>query len=218
MDLQTFKQDALVTESRVEALPMNPEAFAISLELAAHTARLLDIVKRAVYYGKKIDREDFESRLLALAYLVNALGEFNEEADINDATVDNGGVAPVDKAGADVEAAPEDIFVPLTPTSFNLRLAHAFIGAFTESGELIEELLSAVADGRPIDAVNISEEYGDLDWYKALAFDELELSEPASRSAVIAKLKVRYGDKFSKHAALNRDLNTERETLNEKAI
>jgi hypothetical protein len=155
---------------------------------------------------------------MALGYIIDVLADMSAKSDINDPTANNGGVAPVDKAGSDADEAPEDIFVSLTPASFNLRLAHAFIGAFTESGELIEELLQAAAEDRPIDAVNISEEYGDLDWYKSLAFDELELSEAASRSAVIAKLKVRYGDKFSTHAALNRDLDTERETLNEKAI
>lgn len=63
---------------------------------------------------------------------------------------------------------------------------------------------------------NVGEEYADIDWYKAIAFDELALDEGATRSAVIAKLALRFPDKFTEEGALNRDLNAEREALDTK--
>jgi uncharacterized protein YabN with tetrapyrrole methylase and pyrophosphatase domain len=61
--------------------------------------------------------------------------------------------------------------------------------------------------------VNLAEEMGDLFWYIAVICDALEVSFEDVMERNIAKLKARYGDKFTEHAATNRNLEEERRIL-----
>lgn len=99
-----------------------------------------------------------------------------------------------------------------TVTDLDFRLFHGLLGTLTESSELAEHLLKLVEDGS-VDKAGIMEEYGDSDWYKAIAFDTLDASESVSRTNVINKLRIRYPDKYSDEAAANRNLIAEREKL-----
>jgi len=54
---------------------------------------------------------------------------------------------------------------------------------------------------------------GDLFWYLAIACDELGVEFESLMETNIAKLKARYGEKFSEHKAENRDLDSERRIL-----
>jgi hypothetical protein len=202
MNFDTFKQDALRTESRPERLQVNPGMLAGVMLLAVNTAKLMDLFKKGAFYGKKIDDAKLETllnNLIAVAQIVK-----EHQSSVND--VEAASLELFDSNGNEVPGA--DIAARM-----NLRVAHAFVGAASEAGELIEALLDAIMGGQPLDAVNVSEEFGDIDWYKAVAFDELQLSEEASREAVLAKLKARYGDKFDVEKAVNRDLATERALL-----
>ena len=66
-----------------------------------------------------------------------------------------------------------------------------------------------------VDKVGIGEEFSDIDWYKAITFDELQLEENTCRTNVINKLKVRFPDKYDDAAAANRNLEEERKKLEE---
>lgn len=95
----------------------------------------------------------------------------------------------------------------------NIRLLHAGIGMCTEAGEFIDQLKKHIFYGKPLDRVNLKEELGDLLYYIGVAMDELETDFDIEQRKNIAKLKARYGDKFSSEAAINRDLDKEREIL-----
>ncbi|MCB9063007.1 MAG: nucleoside triphosphate pyrophosphohydrolase family protein [Halobacteriovoraceae bacterium] len=92
----------------------------------------------------------------------------------------------------------------------NIRLLHGAIGLATESGEFLDALKKHIYYGKELDRVNLAEELGDLFWYMAIIADELEVNFEPIMSTNIAKLKARYGEKFSEQAAENRDLKTER--------
>lgn len=91
----------------------------------------------------------------------------------------------------------------------NARLFHAIIGVATESTELIENLSS----GNKLDVINVLEEMSDINWYQAIAIDEVHADWDQMLSTVISKLKSRYPDKFTSDDAINRDLHSERQIL-----
>lgn len=95
----------------------------------------------------------------------------------------------------------------------NQRLLHAGIGLASEAGEVLDALKKHVFYGAELDRVNLSEEVGDIFWHCALIADELGVSFSDIMETNIAKLKLRYGDKFTEEAANNRDLEAEREVL-----
>lgn len=98
-------------------------------------------------------------------------------------------------------------------TPENIRLLHAAIGLCTESGEIQDQLKKAIFYGKPLDRVNLAEELGDVFWYMAIMSDALGVSFAEIMEKNIAKLKARYGSKFTENAALNRDIPAERKIL-----
>lgn len=90
---------------------------------------------------------------------------------------------------------------------------HAIIGIVTEAGELADAFKRYIFYNKPIDLVNIKEEAGDVLWYLALLLRSSGLTFEECFEANIAKLKVRFGDKFKENAAINRDLDAERKAL-----
>lgn len=95
----------------------------------------------------------------------------------------------------------------------SIRLLHAAIGLCTESGEIQDQLKKAIFYGKPLDKVNLAEELGDVFWYMAIMSDALGVSFAEIMAKNIAKLKARYGDKFTENAALHRDIPAERKIL-----
>ncbi len=95
----------------------------------------------------------------------------------------------------------------------NQRLLHAGIGLATEAGEFLDALKKHVFYGKELDTVNLSEEMGDIFWYCALIADELGVDFSKVMDTNIAKLKARYGEKFSETKAENRNLKAERNIL-----
>lgn len=94
-----------------------------------------------------------------------------------------------------------------------VRLLHASLGIQTEGGEFADVLKKHLFYGRPLDYTNLREELGDLLWYIALAAKALDTTIAQLQDQNIAKLKARFGDKFSQDAAVNRDLDKERKVL-----
>ena len=94
-----------------------------------------------------------------------------------------------------------------------VRLLHAMIGLCTESGEIQDMMKKHVFYGKEIDKVNFKEELGDLMWYISIACDELDISLEEVMQTNVNKLRARYGEKFTEEAALNRNLDKEREIL-----
>jgi NTP pyrophosphatase (non-canonical NTP hydrolase) len=96
---------------------------------------------------------------------------------------------------------------------FGIDLIHAIIGIGTEAGELLEALQTCLSNGTPIDEVNLKEEGGDLFWYIALLARTLGTSFEEMQQMNIAKLLARYPEDFTEEAAVNRNVNKEREIL-----
>ncbi len=94
-----------------------------------------------------------------------------------------------------------------------IDLLHAAIGLQTESAEFSDMLKKALFYGKPIDQVNLKEEIGDLLWYAALALRALNTDFETVMERNIEKLKARYPQKFTEENAIVRDLDKEREIL-----
>ncbi|MAZ48638.1 MAG: hypothetical protein CME65_08740 [Halobacteriovoraceae bacterium] len=98
------------------------------------------------------------------------------------------------------------------------RLLHAGIGLSTEAGEFLDALKKHIFYGKDLDRVNLAEELGDLFWYMAIVADELGFNFESVMDKNIAKLKARYGEKFSEEKAESRDLEREREILDTQSF
>lgn len=96
------------------------------------------------------------------------------------------------------------------------RLLHSAVGCCTEAGELQDALKRELFYGKPFDATNLCEEYGDLLWYVAIGLDALGVSMEDCMERNINKLKARYPAKFDAAKAVNRNLDAERAALEGK--
>lgn len=101
------------------------------------------------------------------------------------------------------------------PEYVHPQLLHASMGMVTEAGEFQDALKRALFYGKPLDKVNLVEELGDVAWYIAIACNHLGVSLEETFGINIAKLKARFPDKFTQHAALFRDLEGEYAVLKE---
>ena len=95
----------------------------------------------------------------------------------------------------------------------NIRLIHGVLGLSSEVGECVDAVKKHMFYGKPLDITNIKEEVQDCLWYISIIMDELDFTYEEAMITNIAKLKARYPEKFSEHHALNRDLVTERQIL-----
>ena len=89
---------------------------------------------------------------------------------------------------------------------------HGVIGVATEAGELLENLRDAIS-GKGFDRTNIGEEVGDAKWYMALLARVGRFKWGDDEMANIAKLRMRFPDRFTEHDANNRQLAAERDLL-----
>lgn len=95
------------------------------------------------------------------------------------------------------------------------RVFHALIGTATEATELMEILHDSFESGEAfhLDYVNILEEFGDINWYEAIAIDAMNGDFESILKTNIEKLRKRFPEKFTSEKAINRNLEDERETL-----
>jgi NTP pyrophosphatase (non-canonical NTP hydrolase) len=104
--------------------------------------------------------------------------------------------------------------VPSAITDKNaIRQLHAVIGMSTESAELLDQMKKHIYYGKPLDYENLFEEVGDVMWYLAILCDASDFDFDKILESNIAKLKARYGSKFSTEAATNRNTAKEMEAL-----
>jgi NTP pyrophosphatase (non-canonical NTP hydrolase) len=98
-------------------------------------------------------------------------------------------------------------------TEFNSKLIHYVLGIGTEAGELQDAVKKHLMYGKPLDRINLIEEAADIFWYCARLLTLLDSDFEEAMDRNIAKLRARFGEKFTEHAALNRDLKKERKIL-----
>lgn len=183
MDLQQFTKDAIRTESQIASIKTDAVTLKRVLEILTSAGNLLDMIKKNVFYSKPIDSDKWNAYSNQLVEVSNALNR-GEYVGLQH---------------------PEEIAI-------NPRIFHGIIGMATESTELLEALLS-VLNGENIDAVNIGEELFDTCWYIAILMDTLGFEWDPVLDAGIKKLKARYPEKFDSSQAINRNLDVERNVL-----
>ena len=93
------------------------------------------------------------------------------------------------------------------------RLIHAVMGFATEAGEAVDELKKHIFYGKDLDETNLVEEAGDKFWYLALMCDVLNVSFEEVMLKNNAKLRARFPQHFTRGHALDRNLEAEREIL-----
>jgi len=94
-----------------------------------------------------------------------------------------------------------------------LELIHAALGVCTESAELADQVKKAVFYGAKLDKANLLEEVGDGLWYMAIVLKTIDKTFGDAMRVNIAKLEKRYPEAFTEEDAINRDLDGEREIL-----
>lgn len=94
-----------------------------------------------------------------------------------------------------------------------LRLLHAAMGLCTEAGEFMDMMKKHILYGKDLDLTNLVEELGDMNWYEALALDEMAVPFEIVFDINIKKLRLRYPNKFNEKDAINRNLDAERKVL-----
>lgn len=183
IDLKKFQQDAIRTESKIDNVIVNEQLLINALVLFSSAGQILDQIKKHVFYKKEYDPEQLNSTWLLANSALDDLKGIPLSGQLNESTID-----------------------------INPRVFHAIIGIATEATELVEALQSQLM-GNELDIVNVLEENGDIAWYQAIMMDELDGDWVKTLNAVIAKLKLRYPEKFTNDKAINRDLIKEREGL-----
>jgi len=187
-NLDKFVEDAIRTESRVVDIGTDFAFLKQLLEAQIFLGNILDQIKKNVFYGKP-----FKEGEGSVEELVQQSQERLEEM----------------LKGTVLKTSIVNVINP--------RVFHGIVGIATESTELLEAMHSAIYDREgDLDSVNVGEEMGDLDWYKAILCDELNISWDTSLTTVITKLRKRFPDKFDTNKAINRDLKAERVILEER--
>lgn len=187
MTLQTFVKDATRTESRIEAVTINPKVFAQIATAIIALGSILDQMKKHTFYKKAYDVSKIREHLNNAD---QAIDDFAHEFQYN---------WPLPQGEKTVAVNP--------------RYFHAIVGTVTEAVELLQAL---DLNSPELDTVNLLEEFGDLNWYEAIGIDEAGGTFEQVLDRVIAKLRARFPDKFTSENAINRDLVKERAILEGK--
>lgn len=200
MDLKQYIAAAIETESVIPSVTVDVEHLKAVLTATIAAGNILDVAKKDMFYGLPTKTEKLEQRrqrLLDNATLLQRAG---------------GHTAASARALERGESGPATTLVNINP-----RVAHAVIGLATEAVELLEALYYAIDEQQPIDGVNVLEELGDLNWYHAIAVDALGGDWEQIQETNIAKLRKRNkGNKFNADATINRDIDAERQLLEDR--
>lgn len=184
MNLQNYVLDAIRTESRIDSVNVNIENLVAILNVFIASGNLLDDIKKNVFYNKPIQTEKWDYNNQELKKNILNISSGYELKDLNK-----------------------------TELSLDPRLFHALIGIATESTELMEAIVKTVQTDAPIDHVNIREEIFDCLWYISIFHDSIDVEFAETFLMGFEKLKKRYPEKFTSNHAIERDINAERQIL-----
>ena len=112
-----------------------------------------------------------------------------------------------------LESPVQELMQAATRQVVDCRIIHAALGIASESGEIADAVKKLMAYGKPLDLVNLDEEMGDILWYIQLYCNVRKIRIEELMAVNYAKLRTRYGDKFSQEACFNRNLELERQNL-----
>jgi|ERR1700733_12062174 len=197
MDFATYTTNAKRTEQLLpQEKVFNFQAFTNTILLFAEAGKLLNLWKRKIFYNRKElspeQRKVLVETLSSMANRVNRM-KFQALGDLH----------------RNEEEIPR---IEDQKTDLSWRTIHGLIGCATEAGEMMENLGASMLSGQ-FDRVNLIEEIGDQEWYRAILIDSIDATEDEIRERNYQKLKARFGDEFSEERAVNRNLAVEYETL-----
>jgi hypothetical protein len=206
MNSADYSAAVLLTESKPDSINFGPATLLMALNLVVQTGNLLDQIKRAVFYGKDLDPQVTGQALQAIPGIMKdltfplATGRYRDPADADFFP----GIA-------------DEARKALSLQGVDIRLLHAALGMFTESTEFADALIPTFF-GQPVDKVNLLEEVGDSSWYGEVALDTLGYTREQANFVNIKKLQDKKAGRYQKgafdpNAAVERDVNAEREVL-----
>jgi len=99
-------------------------------------------------------------------------------------------------SGKPYDDVPHELSLLSTPLAkMNPDVLHAVLGILNEAGEIAEALLR-ITTGESADFINMDEEFGDSEWFRALYLVGRGIPVQQLWERNIAKLKARYPEKF----------------------
>lgn len=201
MNRKEFQELAVRTESLVDELQVSENdllVFKHTLDAFVQLSEVLDVYKKHLFYRRPIDYDKTRR------YLASAHRRVTDAAFMTTQTITSQERAKK----SSTEHQPS-----LTKIDENVRVFHALLGTITEHGELAFALLESMK-GNKLDLINVCEELGDSDWYKALFYEATGVDWETVQSMIIKKLEIRFSDKIFKEGEANeRDLKAEREEM-----
>jgi len=185
MDLQEYIKQAVRTESVKQTIEVDSGILIELMAMHVAVTEMLDGIKKAAFYNNTSKLEDLRMKYAEVAKLHSDNMKMLNSNELS-----------------------KDKF------ELNTRIFHGILGIATESGELMQALLSSIINvGTNMDSVNIQEELNDINWYQAIIHDELNLNWEDGLRKNIEKLRARFPEKFTEHDANNRNLEKERQIL-----
>lgn len=189
--LNEYVEGAVSTESQVEELKVNRELLENILSIHIASGNILDQIKKHAFYRREYDDIKIDGNLYAIQRSMEALKYLTHD---------------------DISNFENELHI-------NPRIFHAIMGTATEAIELLEAL---DFDGGVMDYVNLGEEFGDLNWYQAIFCDatgiEWEHILKVNADKLHKSNKARYKNGFSDEDANVRNLDAEREVLDNLKI
>lgn len=202
-----YQKEALRTESTVSGLEVSAtvvNTLSLASVFILIGEKLVDAAKREIFYGKPAQA----SKLIHLV------------SPILDGALVQSCHRYVHLVLADEEGAAKTHFAVDSVES--LRLLHGSLGIVTEASELFAAIVNKqvsrmVGAEVSVDRTNVLEELGDLSWHIALIQAVLGVTDESVKAANIAKLRVRFPDKFTQEAAAGtRNVEEEQRAVREK--
>lgn len=163
------------------------------------------------WHGEKLDFDDLKDVLSSFIKVGNRLDLVKKALMYGREIVD--GTDPF-------FILPVETVTPPIPET-DQAIAHAILGIATEGVELVEAFYAYLFQGKPLDHINLQEEAGDVQWYRALLLHALNQTHVENITQNDAKLEKRFGPVsvgFTCKAANERNLVGEREVLQGKTI
>ena len=218
LNFTAFSQQALLTENVLDEGTQYPmRKYVAVLNLAETSGRVIDLVKRELYYSKQGVGGVRLYKGLNPVSMSDMLDDLKSQIAVIEAEMlIASNLASLPNAdGTPGFAVCGSEVGPIPP---NTRLAHGIIGKFGEAGELVQAWLESIISKKPVDLVNLGEELGDSGWYDAIIASAANINVPAAYWKVIDKLKARYPGKFTTEKAFDRNLEAERKILDNAEI
>ncbi len=213
LDFSAFMESALRTENVVEEGTLYPMTkYLAILNLVETGSRVLDLMKRELYYSKLDSTGARAFKGFDPAAMQTMLDDIKSQVRTIESELTCVTSLPsLPNADGSPGFPIRGTGVAAIPT--NTRLAHGIIGKCGEAGELVREWLESIVDNRPVDSAKLAGELGDGGWFDAVIVDSSGLNLPVAYWAIIKKLKLRYPDAFKSELAYDRNVGIESQAV-----